>query len=355
MDALLRHLRFEPATVATVFGILAILIVLPRVVAVVSYLLPGASLKKYGSWAVVTGGTDGIGLAYAKQLLKAGLDVIIISRTQSKLEDTVAALSAKFPARQVKSIQFDFSVAVETGAYNALMSKITIMTEGKLGVLINNVGISYPGALLFSELEQHAPHLTRDMVHMNVDSTVQMSAIALALFKAKPSNKNRGVIVNISSIAGRVPIGNPLYALYSGTKACVDFFSRSLHHEEARNGIIVQCQSPFFVTTKLSKLRHASLFVPSPDTWAAAAIGCIKPGVASTVPYWPHALQDWVMCALPESLLRPYILSTHADLRRRFLKKAQAAPAAATAAGDGPDPQAAEPVASAGSRKKKGQ
>ncbi len=64
MDAVLRHLRFEPATVATVFGILAILIVLPRVVAVVSYLLPGASLKKYGSWAVVTGGTDGIGLAY---------------------------------------------------------------------------------------------------------------------------------------------------------------------------------------------------------------------------------------------------------------------------------------------------
>ncbi len=54
---------------------------------------------------------------------------------------------------------------------------------------------------------------------------------------------------------------------------------------------ILQCQSPFFVTTKLSKLRHASLFVPSPDTWAAAAIGCIKPGVASTVPYWPHALQ----------------------------------------------------------------
>jgi hypothetical protein len=53
----------------------------------------------------------------------------------------------------------------------------------------------------------------------------------------------------------------------------------------------LQCQSPSFVTTKLSKLRHASLLVPTPDTWAAAAVGCIKPGVASAVPYWPHALQ----------------------------------------------------------------
>jgi hypothetical protein len=56
-------------------------------------------------------------------------------------------------------------------------------------------------------------------------------------------------------------------------------------------------------------------------------------------------LQDWVMRSLPEGLLRSYILSTHADLRRRFLKKALAA--ASTAAVD------AAPVASGGSSRRK--
>jgi hypothetical protein len=145
---------------------------------------------------------------------------------------------------------------------------------------------------------------------------------------------------------------------------------------------LLQCQSPYFVTSKLSKIRHASLFTPNPDvyaeasvkkigtlpfavalcfvvailllsvfvlsicslvsflalsfvcviagrTWSrvcladvAAAVAVAAAGCgASIVPYWAHALQDRVLQSLPHWALSAYLLSIHASLRARFLKK----------------------------------
>lgn len=69
--------------------------------------------------------------------------------------------------------------------------------------------------------------------------------------------------------------GDPLYAVYSASKAYMDFFSRSLNLELRNEGIFVQCQVPYFVTTKLSKLRRASLLIPTPGAYARAAVAWI--------------------------------------------------------------------------------
>lgn len=98
------------------------------------------------------------------------------------------------------------------------------------------------------------------MICMNVTAATKMTQFLLPGMILR----KRGAIVNISSAAGRIPIGNPLYAEYSASKAYVDYFSRSLNHELAGSGVDVQCQSPYFVTTKLSKLRNPSVFIPSP-------------------------------------------------------------------------------------------
>jgi 17beta-estradiol 17-dehydrogenase / very-long-chain 3-oxoacyl-CoA reductase len=87
----------------------------------------------------------------------------------------------------------------------------------------------------------------------------------------------------------------------------------------------VSCQSPYFVASKMSKIRAASLFTPSPDGWARAAVAAIgAPGgdADSTVPYWPHALQDWVMQTLPRSVVTSYVMGLHAGLRKKYLAKA---------------------------------
>ena len=113
---------------------------------------------------------------------------------------------------------------------------------------------------------------------------------------------------------------------YSASKAYVDFFSRSLHREYAPRGIWVSCQSPYFVASKMSKIRAASLFTPSPDGWVRAAVAAIgAPGgdADSTVPYWPHAVQDWVLRSLPRWAVTSYVVGLHKGLRARYLKKVE--------------------------------
>jgi 17beta-estradiol 17-dehydrogenase / very-long-chain 3-oxoacyl-CoA reductase len=92
----------------------------------------------------------------------------------------------------------------------------------------------------------------------------------------------------------------------------------------------------------MAKIRHASLTVPSPDTWAAAAAAAIRPNAASVVPYWPHAVQDWLIHALPEWALDAYLMTMRKGLRRAFLKKhaeKQAGGAGAAASAEQPASQ----------------
>ena len=66
------------------------------------------NLKKYGSWAVVTGCTDGIGKAYAQRLAKQGLNVVLISRSADKLKELSDELTKKYSI-QTKIISADFT------------------------------------------------------------------------------------------------------------------------------------------------------------------------------------------------------------------------------------------------------
>merc|ERR1719450_829776 len=92
-------------------------------------------LKKYGSWAVVTGATDGIGKAIAKQLAKRGINIVLISRSSDKLT-TVAEELVTFNV-QVKTITYDFS---DANNYGQIAEEIEDLD---IGILVNNVGISY--------------------------------------------------------------------------------------------------------------------------------------------------------------------------------------------------------------------
>ena len=66
-------------------------------------------LKRYGSWAMVTGATDGIGLAFAHELAKHGLNLILVSRNPLKLASVSDDFRQEFPQIKIKIIPFDFS------------------------------------------------------------------------------------------------------------------------------------------------------------------------------------------------------------------------------------------------------
>lgn len=271
----------------------------------------GKDLKRaYGGWAIVTGATDGIGKGFVKQLAKKGMNVLLISRTASKLEETVAEVSQKYPKVQYKTLAIDFSNFDEA----ARQRVADAIRDLEVGVLINNVGMSYPFCKYFHELTDKEVH---DLNELNVASTTWMTRIVLPGML----ERKRGAVVNLSSTAGVV--ASPLLAQYSGAKSFIAMFTRAMNAEYGSKGIHFQCQIPLFVATKLAKLRHTSFFVPSPDGYAAAAVKAIGYETITT-PYWTHALQLTAIQALPTFLQNKLLLSMHHGIRSKGMKKEQA-------------------------------
>jgi 17beta-estradiol 17-dehydrogenase / very-long-chain 3-oxoacyl-CoA reductase len=274
-----------------------------------TFLSSAPDLTKYGKWAIVTGATDGIGRAYADELARRKMNVVLISRTQSKLEAAAKEIEEAHNV-ETRVVAIDFSsFGKEKRAKVADAIK-----DLDIGVLVNNVGMSYSHPMFFHELSDDD---VEAMLEMNISSTCWMTRAVLPKMK---ENK-RGCIVNISSGAARLK--NPLLALYSGTKSFVEKFSESLDAEYHSDGIHIQCQSPLFVTSKLSKIKKTSLSTPDPKGYVKAAVAQIG-GPSTCSPFWAHEIQLWLFPRLPEMLLTPFVKNMHMGLRKRALKKAEA-------------------------------
>jgi len=269
-------------------------------------------LREYGEWAVVTGATDGIGKAYAFELARQGLSVLVISRTEAKLVELEQELQQMYPKVKVAHLAIDYSnFGVE--ARESVRAKIAGLD---VGVLVNNVGMSYPFTKYFHELKDEE---ISGLVEMNVNSTVWMTRLVLGTEDGEGMIKRRrGAIVNTSSGAGRTT--SPLLAEYSAAKSFIEMFSKGLKAELESFGIHVQVQAPLFVATKLAKIRNTSLTVPSPAAYARSAVAHI--GYEDSVsPYWSHALQLWFLRQLPEWVNIKIGLTMHLPIRKAGMKK----------------------------------
>ena len=125
----------------TVFGYLAIAyfvqkllrtaynIVFPYLFAVPQNLQVLAGAK----WAVVTGSTDGIGKAYAMELAKKNFNIVLISRSQNKLDEVAKEIGEKFSHVSVRTISFDFTNANLADYEAQVFSKLNDIEIGVLG------------------------------------------------------------------------------------------------------------------------------------------------------------------------------------------------------------------------------
>ncbi|CAG9828679.1 unnamed protein product [Diabrotica balteata] len=269
------------------------------------------NLSETGKWAVITGATDGIGKAYAEILAKKGLNIVLISRTQSKLEDVAKELGQKY------KVEFMVLVADFTDT-DQIYSDIEKKLSGlDIGVLINNVGMSYNHPEYFLDVKEKDKFFA-NLINCNIFSVTNMCKIVMPGMV----ERRRGVVVNISSTAAQIP--NPLLTVYAASKAYVVKFSEDLASEYSKFGITVQCLLPGYVATNMSKIKSSTWMAPSPLAYVTEAIKTI--GVKEkTTGYFPHTLLVSVLntldCISPK-LSRWVIFRTMTNIRKRALRRA---------------------------------
>ncbi|KAL1550407.1 very-long-chain 3-oxoacyl-CoA reductase-like protein [Salvia divinorum] len=265
-------------------------------------LRPAKDLTSYGSWALVTGSTDGIGRAFAFKLAASGLNLVLVSRNSAKLKTVSAEIQARSPYSKIKLFELDFSG-------DDVVSRVGEMKEAidglDIGVLINNVGVTYPRAMYFHEVEER---VWMNLVRVNVEGTTHVTKAVVAGM----IGRGRGAILNIGSGASIVVPSHPLYAVYAATKAYIDQLSRSLYVEYKHQGIDVQCQVPLYVSTRMASevadVERSTVFIPRAERYVEEAVKWIGYESRCT-PYWAHSLQWFFASMLPHSLLDSWRLT----------------------------------------------
>ncbi|XP_055458900.1 very-long-chain 3-oxoacyl-CoA reductase [Psammomys obesus] len=270
--------------------------------AVMNPMQKALKLNYSSSFSVVTGSTDGIGKSYAEELAKRGMKIVLISRSQDRLNQVSSDIQEKFKV-ETRTIAVDFSL-------DDIYDKIKTGLSGlEIGVLVNNVGMSYEYPEYFLEIPD-LDNTIKKLININILSVCKVSSFA--------TNLSKGVILNISSASGMVPV--PLLTIYSATKAFVDFFSQCLHEEYKSKGIFVQSVLPFYVATKLAKIQKPTLDKPSAETFVKSAIKTV--GLQSrTTGYVIHALLGLISSILPRWIYFKITMGLNKSLRNRFLKK----------------------------------
>ena len=181
-----------------------------------------------GKVAIVTGASSGIGLAVARALGAAGARVALVARTADKLEALARELGGG------RAVAFPLDVA-DRARLVELPAEVA-RRLGPIDLLVNNAGVNHRGGVADRTVDDLAAILDTNLV-----------APVLLTRAALPHLAARGVIVNVASLAGKVPV--PHEATYSATKAGVRAFSRALAHELHERGVHVATVCPGPVDT----------------------------------------------------------------------------------------------------------
>lgn len=187
-----------------------------------------------GKVAVVTGGGRGIGRAIAIELAKNGANIVIAARKMNEMKS--AAKEIMGFGNEVLIVKTDVT---ERKDIKNMVQK-TLKKFGRLDILVNNAGILYNGP--FSEMK---PGMIGAIVNVNLIGAMHCTKEAL------PAIKKNGLIINISSIAGKD--GYPDLAVYSATKFGLIGFTESLAGELEGKGIGVYAICPKATQTKMWK------------------------------------------------------------------------------------------------------
>ena len=176
---------------------------------------------KYGPWAVLAGGSEGVGRCFARMLADAGINLVLIARSVEPLEETAAEVRAR--GVEARTLALDLTVP-------DALSRIRAVTDDlEIGLLIFNAGAN----------TNHDPFLdsTRESVQRVIDLNITAPLDLARHFGLQMRERRRGGIILVGSLAGYM--GQPEISVYSGAKAFGRVFAEGLWLELREHGVAV--------------------------------------------------------------------------------------------------------------------
>jgi len=238
---------------------------------------------RYGTWAVVTGASDGIGCAFAHHLGEAGINLVLVARRRPRLEDLAAELG-KLHGIEARVLALDLKDPAAVEVIDRATHRLDV------GLLVAAAGFGTSGPFVASSLAAEV-----EMLEVNCRALMELAS----RFGERLVGRGRGGMVLMSSLVAFQ--GVPRAAHYAATKAYVQTLAEGLHHELKPHGVDVIASAPGPIRSGFGARAGMQLGrAPGPDVVARetlAALGrraTVRPGVQSkllelalkTVPRW---------------------------------------------------------------------
>ena len=190
--------------------------------------------KPYGTTALVTGASSGIGEAFVRKLASLGYNVCAVARREERLRKLESDIAHEGRGRVIPIIaDLSQSHGVET--------VVQVLAAAGLSVdlLVNNAGVGYLGSVETIDREK-----TLAMIDLNCRAVVDMTMRFLPAMK----ERKRGAVIIVSSVVGTIP--TPWFSAYSGTKAFDLYFGEGLYGECLGTGVDVVTVIPGLTKTE---------------------------------------------------------------------------------------------------------
>jgi len=207
--------------------------------------------EAYGPYALVAGGSDGLGAAFAEAIARRGLNLVLLARNEDRLNQTATRLRNDYDV-EVIAIPIDL-------ADSANVTQRIAALDASIGLLVYNAAYAPIGR--FENVSAHQLALATDV-------NVRAPLLLTKLLSAPMIERGRGGIILMSSLAGSQ--GSPNIATYAATKSFTAILAEGLWKELKPHGVdVLACVAGAILTPGYQQAEHAK---PAPGTLDARAV-----------------------------------------------------------------------------------
>ena len=254
------------------------------------------------SRALVTGATVGIGESFTRLLAQNGYNIVLVARDLPRLQERAKTLESTFG---IATTVIQADLATDAGCKTIE----DFIANNQIDVLINNAGFGINKAFTVSQLDAE-----QQLLDVLVRTPMRLMHVALPGMK----ERNKGVIINVSSVAGWIAGGT-----YSAAKSYLTVLSESLHTELSSTNVKVSALCPGFTRTEFHQRGRMSMKgLPAfmwlnSDKLVAKAWKDAVGGKAVSVPGWQYQLLTFVMRNAPRPMVRKIGMNVRVKQRNK--------------------------------------